>query len=73
MNATTRARASAIEARRKLMAELKTVIDDAGGLCEHDATGVPATSAYVKDNPWVAVGVGAAAGLLAGLLLSRRR
>jgi ElaB/YqjD/DUF883 family membrane-anchored ribosome-binding protein len=27
---------------------------------------------YVQDNPWQAVGIGAAAGLLIGLLLSRK-
>ena len=30
------------------------------------------THAYVKENPWTAVGVGAAAGVLVGLLLRRR-
>lgn len=31
-----------------------------------------ATHAYVKENPWKAVGVGAGAGVLLGLLLRRR-
>ncbi|HXC57950.1 MAG TPA: DUF883 family protein [Steroidobacteraceae bacterium] len=31
------------------------------------------TDAYVRGNPWVAVGAGALAGLLAGLLVGRRR
>lgn len=31
-----------------------------------------ATDAYVKDHPWQVLGVAAAAGVLAGMLLSRR-
>ena len=31
-----------------------------------------ATDEYVKENPWKSVGIGAAAGLLIGLLISRR-
>jgi ElaB/YqjD/DUF883 family membrane-anchored ribosome-binding protein len=31
-----------------------------------------ATDEYVQENPWKAVGIGAAAGLLVGLLISRR-
>lgn len=31
-----------------------------------------ATDAYVKDHPWQVLGVAAAAGVLAGVLLSRR-
>lgn len=31
-----------------------------------------ATDAYVHENPWKAVGIGAAAGLVLGLLISRR-
>lgn len=31
-----------------------------------------ATDQYVKENPWQAVGVGAAVGLLIGLLVSRK-
>lgn len=30
------------------------------------------TDRYVKENPWQAVGVGAAVGILAGMLLGRR-
>ena len=32
-----------------------------------------ATDAYVRDNPWRAVGIAAGAGLLLGLLISSRR
>jgi ElaB/YqjD/DUF883 family membrane-anchored ribosome-binding protein len=31
-----------------------------------------ATDEYVKENPWKSVGIGAAAGLVIGLLISRR-
>lgn len=31
-----------------------------------------ATDEYVKENPWKSVGVGAAVGLLVGMLISRR-
>ncbi|MET3132385.1 ElaB/YqjD/DUF883 family membrane-anchored ribosome-binding protein [Oxalobacteraceae bacterium GrIS 1.11] len=31
-----------------------------------------ATDAYVKDNPWKAIGLGGAFGLLAGLLIGRK-
>lgn len=31
-----------------------------------------ATDVYVKENPWKSVGIGAAAGLLIGLLIARR-
>ncbi|PRC91545.1 DUF883 family protein [Solimicrobium silvestre] len=31
-----------------------------------------ATDTYVKDNPWQAVGLGAAVGLVIGLLISRK-
>jgi ElaB/YqjD/DUF883 family membrane-anchored ribosome-binding protein len=31
-----------------------------------------ATDDYVKENPWKSVGIGAAAGLLVGLLIARR-
>jgi len=33
---------------------------------------VHATDDYVKDNPWQAVGLGAAVGLVIGLLISRK-
>lgn len=33
---------------------------------------VQITSDYVKDNPWQAVGLGAAIGLVVGLLISRK-
>ena len=31
------------------------------------------TDAYVRTNPWIAVGVGALAGLVAGMVIGRRR
>ena len=87
MHASRQARLSAAEARDKLVNELKNAVADAEtwhfdgvvhdredgpGLGRHVETTVQAANAYVKTNPWAAVGVGAAAGLLVGLLLSRR-
>jgi ElaB/YqjD/DUF883 family membrane-anchored ribosome-binding protein len=96
-------------ARDQLMADLKTVIQDAeawlrhGGqltgdelksaraafertltnakddlirleqtVVEKTKVAAKATDEYVNENPWKAVGVGAAVGLLVGLLISRR-
>lgn len=43
-----------------------------GSATEMGEEAVRATETYVRDNPWQAVGVAAAVGLLLGLLLSRR-
>lgn len=93
----------------KLMADLKTVVDDAeellhatagqagekisaararaedsvraakarmqemkGDLLAQTREMADSADAYVRENPWRAVGVAAAAGLLVGLLISRR-
>ncbi|WIX34302.1 DUF883 family protein [Salinicola sp. JS01] len=33
---------------------------------------IDATDRYVRDNPWTSIGIGAAAGVVLGLLLGRR-
>jgi len=43
-----------------------------GNIAEKARTSVAATDAYVHQQPWVAIGAGAAIGLLVGFLVSRR-
>jgi ElaB/YqjD/DUF883 family membrane-anchored ribosome-binding protein len=38
----------------------------------HSRSAAECTDAYVQDNPWRAVGIGAAVGVLVGLLISRQ-
>lgn len=64
------------ELRARAQASLDAARERLAGLGEDAAerarTAAERTSAQVKANPWVAVGIGAAAGLLVGLLLGRR-
>jgi len=39
---------------------------------EKSKAAAKATDTYVKDNPWKAVGIGAAAGVILGMLVNRR-
>lgn len=64
--ARERADASLRSAKERLSAIGGTAANTARRAAEH-------TGAYVRTNPWVAVGVGALAGLLAGLVIGRRR
>ena len=64
------------DARRRVQAaldtargRLKTMQDSAVDVGEE---AVRATEKYVRENPWQAIGVAAGAGLVLGLLLSRR-
>ena len=94
-------------ARDQLLADLKTVIQDAEAWLRHGSSltgeeltkarakfegaisgakeglanlevvekskaAARATDTYVKDNPWKAVGIGAAVGVVLGLLINRR-
>lgn len=59
-----RAQESLINAKARL-AEL----GDAAATRAHEAA--DCTDAYVRDNPWTAVGIGAVVGVLVGLLLGR--
>ena len=63
----------------KLVADLKMVISDAEELllataaqAGEKASAARATDDYVHENPWAAVGIGAALGLVVGMLISRR-
>ncbi|MBV5324320.1 MAG: DUF883 family protein [Rhodospirillaceae bacterium] len=71
--------AASAEARVRLMNELKSSIDAAEGWLqqgdESDGAGAASStsgSAYIHDNPWKSVGIGAAVGLAVGLLISRK-
>jgi ElaB/YqjD/DUF883 family membrane-anchored ribosome-binding protein len=94
-------------ARDQLMADLKTVLQDAEAWLRHGSSltgeelknakakfesaitsakdglanlevvekskaAAKATDTYVKDNPWKAVGIGAAVGVVLGMLINRR-
>ena len=94
-------------ARDQLLADLKTVIQDAEAWLRHGSSltgeeltkakakfggaiagakeslvnlevvekskaAAKATDTYVKDNPWKAVGIGAAVGVVLGMLINRR-
>ena len=39
---------------------------------EKSKAAAKATDTYVKDNPWKAVGIGAAVGVVLGMLINRR-
>jgi len=57
---------STIESARKTLGELQKNVQDSARMA------VKTTDGYVRDNPWQAVGIGAAAGLLVGFLIARR-
>jgi ElaB/YqjD/DUF883 family membrane-anchored ribosome-binding protein len=54
---------------RAAKAKLQDVQDDA---LDRAKVAARATDEYVRDNPWQALGVAAAVGVLIGLLMSRR-
>ncbi|HVZ42856.1 MAG TPA: DUF883 family protein [Ramlibacter sp.] len=64
------------DARTRLEGSLKTAKDELAvfekAALERAMAGARATDAYVRENPWQAVGVGAAIGLLAGYILGRK-
>ena len=63
-------------ARERIQASLATAKVKLGeaerALLEKTKEAAKATDDYVRDNPWQAVGVAAVAGLLLGILISRR-
>ena len=63
------ARARAEESLRSARARL-TELGEAG--VEKAKAAAKATDTYVHENPWQAIGIAAAVGLVAGLLMSRR-
>lgn len=64
------------QARAKAEASLQSARSLLAALCDTTAGrargAARSADAYVQGNPWVAVGAGAAAGLLLGLLLGHR-
>ena len=63
-------------ARERIQASLATakvkLTDAEHALLEKSKLAAKATDEYVRENPWQAVGVAAAAGLVLGVLISRR-
>jgi ElaB/YqjD/DUF883 family membrane-anchored ribosome-binding protein len=63
-------------ARERIHASLATakvkLTDAEHALLEKSKLAARATDEYVRDNPWQAVGVAAVAGLVLGVLISRR-
>jgi ElaB/YqjD/DUF883 family membrane-anchored ribosome-binding protein len=63
-------------ARERIQASLATakvkLTEAERALLEKSKLAAKATDEYVRDNPWQAVGVAAVAGLVLGVLISRR-
>ncbi|MSQ64214.1 MAG: DUF883 domain-containing protein [Betaproteobacteria bacterium] len=63
-------------ARERIQASLATakvkLTDAERVLVDKTKDAAKATDEYVRDNPWQAVGIAAAAGLVLGVLISRR-
>ena len=63
-------------ARERIQASLATakvkLTDAERALLEKSKLAAKATDEYVRENPWQAVGVAAVAGLVLGVLISRR-
>ena len=63
-------------ARERIQASLATAKVKLGeaerALLEKTKQAAKATDEYVRDNPWQAVGIAAVAGLVLGILISRR-
>mgnify|MGYP001562700915 CR=1 FL=1 len=55
------------------VATAKKSVEEMGGEIAHQARRSAAvTNDYVRENPWQAIGIGAAVGLLLGFILARR-
>ena len=65
-----------VAARERIQASLATakvkLSDAERALLEKSKLAAKATDEYVRENPWQAVGVAAVAGLVLGVLISRR-
>ena len=57
---------------RRLMAAKKALMDGTDRVQRHARSAMSAGDSYVRDQPWQAVGIAAAAGLLVGFLAARR-
>jgi ElaB/YqjD/DUF883 family membrane-anchored ribosome-binding protein len=65
--------AAARERIQASLASAKVKLSDAErALLEKTKEAAKATDEYVRENPWQAVGIAAGAGLLLGILISRR-
>ncbi|HEU0231306.1 MAG TPA: DUF883 family protein [Burkholderiaceae bacterium] len=66
----------AAELRERAMTSLRhtreTLYDTQDALMERGRRAARATDDYVHDNPWQAIGMASVAGLLVGMLISRR-
>jgi len=72
-SATSEELAVARQSIEAKLANVKTRIDDARLVVTRKACGAAeATSEYLSENPWKAIGVAALAALVAALLVSRR-
>lgn len=56
----------------RVIAARDSVVKFGGDVATRARTTAAATDTYVHEKPWQAIGIGAAAGLLIGLLLARR-
>ena len=57
----------------KRVAAAKESVEDIGGeIADRARHTAKATNSYVHENPWQAIGIGAAFGLLLGVVLARR-
>ncbi|MDO8988895.1 MAG: DUF883 family protein [Sideroxyarcus sp.] len=67
---------SAVAARSRIQKSLHIVkerlIDAEEAVIERSKEAAKATDEYAHDNPWKAIGVTAALGLIAGMLIARR-
>ena len=72
-NSTAEEFAAALTKIEGKLGEARSRLDDARLAVMEKAKGAAdATHVYVRENPWKALGVAAAAGLIIGFLLSRR-
>ena len=60
------------EARERLAAALDSAKEMAGNIRDKTVAGAKATDKAVRENPYKAIAIGVAAGLLVGFLLGRR-
>ena len=65
-----------VEAKKRMQASLTIakgrLSELQGAVTEGARAAVKTTDAYVHENPWPAIGMGAAVGLVVGYLLARR-
>lgn len=57
----------------RLAAARESIAEAGGAVGDRARQAARVTDSYVHENPWQAIGIGAALGLLVGFLLARRR